>query len=239
MDRYCQRLACTLTVLLAILVSGCSGDDGDGDGAKPTVGDPGSETALQPTDDEVVQAVELRPDDLPDGYGEEGFGEKGDLVDGYVTMGICGATFASEDLRTARHQVGYSGPNDEFISSETVNYEPGGAEQAMGELRDVVANCPTGFVRPNVAGQSPYKARIRQLPVESGWQDDTVAMRIAYTPKKGPSRSGVLIYQRLGDTISAVYVFAGVKRSPGLAAGFASLLSQRLEAAAPATGAAS
>jgi hypothetical protein len=239
MNRSSRRPAWALTVLLAVFLSGCSSDNGDSDGATPTRDSQESETALQPTDEEVVLAVELRPDDLPSGYGAEGFGEHGNLVDGQVTMGMCGATFASEDLRTARHQVGYPGPDDEFISSETVRYEPGGAQQAMGELRDAVANCPKGFVRSDVAGEPPYKAKISQLPVDADWQDDTVALRITYTPKTGPSRSGALIYQRLDDTIAAVYVFAGAETSPGLAAGFASLVSDRLEAAAPVAGTAS
>lgn len=226
------RNAFALPALLAVVLVGCNSDGDDDGGAGPTPSSAQSESPIQPTDAEVVSAVEVTAEDLPEGYGANKFGDRGDLVDGYVTLDLCGATFASEDLRTARHQVGYSGPDDDWISSETVTYGPGGAEQAMGELRDAVSNCPKGFVDSTVAGQPKVKQRIDELPVEPDWQEDTVAMRIAVTPETGPSSSGALIYQRRGDAITAVYVFAEPE-SAELAAGFASLLSDRLETAAP------
>ena len=216
-----------LPALLTVLLSGCSSDNGDKPGEGPIVDSQGSETALQPAHDKLVRAVELRPEDLPGDYGANQM-EDGDLVEGEVTLDMCGATFPSEDLRTARHQVAYLGPGDS-ISSETVTYEPGGAEQAMGELRDAVAQCPKGFIE----GPPTYKVKISPLPVESDWQADTIAMRVTFTPKEGRRwrSSGAAIYQRLDDAITAVYVFAGPETSAELAAGFASLLSERLEVA--------
>jgi len=235
----CSRTAFALPALLAVVLAGCNSDSDDDDGAEPTPASQESETPIQPNDNEVVSAVEVTADDLPEAYGANLFGDSGDHVDGYVTLDMCGAIFPSEELRTARHQVGYSAPDGDSISSETVTYEPGGAEQAMGELRDAVSNCPKGFVGSTVAGQPKYKERIHELPVEPDWQEDTFAMRITITPRTGPSISGALIYQRRSDAITAVYVFAGPESSPELAAGVASLLSDRLEAAAPVSGTAS
>jgi hypothetical protein len=237
MTRSSTRASWVLPLLLAALLSACGGSDS-------TAGEPAIDSARSGTthltEAEMVRAVEVRPDDLPGKYGSTNrFGEAGDGVDGYVTLDMCGAAFASEDLRTARHQVAYSAPDGDSISTETVAYESRGAQQAMAELRDAIANCPKGFVRSNVAGQPIHKLAIKALPEEADWQEDTLAMRVTVTPENEPGMSGVLIFQRRGDLMTAVYVWAGPRTSPELAADVASLLSERLEAAAPVAGTAS
>lgn len=232
MHRSLKRAAWALPALLIVVLSGCGSDSDANVGEEPTLELTGQGPA-QPTVEEIVRAVEVGPDDLPDEFGAEEFGERGDRVDGYVTLDMCGAAFPSEDLRTARHQVGYSAPDGDAISSETVAYELGGAEQAMGELRDAIVNCPTGFVGSSVAGQPRFKTQIGALPADADWQEDTLAIRVTLMPKNGPSFSGVSIYQRRGDVITAVYVWAGRERSAELAAPLASMLGVRLEAADP------
>lgn len=225
-----------LSCVLAILLSACGGDSDGTAGEKLTTDGTQAETRA-PANSEIVGAVEVGPEDLPGKYGSTNrFGELGDLVEGYVTLDMCGAAFASEDLRTARHQVGYSAPDGDAVSTETVSYETGGAELAMSELRDAVADCPKGFVVSNVGEQPAIKERIEALPEEADWQEDTLAMRITLTPQQQPGMSGALVYQRRDDVITAVYVWAGPERSAALATRFASLLSARLTAAAAPVG---
>lgn len=232
MSPFCSRAQWVLSLMLVILLSGCGAEADDRTADEDVTTDNTVSEAGKRSDSEIAGAVEVRPDDLPSKYGStDRFGEIGDLVDGYVTLDMCGADFPSEDLRTARHQVAYSARDGDSVSTETVAYESGGAQQAMRELRDAVANCPKGFVASNVAGQPASKARIDVLPVNADWQEDTLAMQMTWTARKQPSRSGVLIYQRRGDAFTAVYALAGPDRSAGLAARLASLMSTRITAA--------
>lgn len=236
--RSCKHGATIVPILLALLVSACGGKGDDNTVPEATLNT--ATAAPQPTDGEIVRAVEVRPDELPNNYDTtNGFGSAGDRVEGQVTLDMCGASFPSEELRTARHQVGYQSSDGRYLSSETVSYQPGGAEQAMDELRTAVASCPKGFVGSNVAGQPALKQRFTEIPTQATWQEDTLALRFTWTPKAGKSSSGALIYQRRGNVLSGVYVWGGPDTSPGLASSFASLLSQRLEAAAPLVGTAS
>ena len=62
---------------------------------------------------------------------------QGREVDGVNTLDLCGQTFRSEKMRVARVQLSWirntgGGP---FLSNEVVAYKPGGAAQAMRELR--------------------------------------------------------------------------------------------------------
>lgn len=240
MIRSRTRVSWVLSCLLAISLSACGVDSGDTAGETLTTSDSTQSETRTLSDAEIATAVEVTPEDLPDNYGSTNrFGELGDLVEGYVTMDLCGAAFASEDLRSARHQVGYSTPDGEAVSTETVAYEPGGAELAMSELRDAVAHCPKGFFVSNVGGQPAIKVRMKALATKADWQEDTLAMRITLTPQNEPSMSGALVYQRRGDMITAVYVWAGPEGSATLAARFASLLSVRLTAATATVGTAS
>lgn len=225
--------------MLLVALSGCSSDSDDATTDRPVTASQTSEPEPEPeqaTDAEVTLAVEVRPEDLPRGFGTTNqFGEKGDLVDGYVTLDVCGGTFPSEALRTARHQVAFGARNGDSISTETVAYEPGGADQAMAELRSAIANCPRGFVNSSVEGQLDLKFRYEELPQEADWQDGAVAVRVTITPsnRNGRSFPGALIYQTRGDVMTAAYVFAGAEKSGKLAARIASLLSKRLETASP------
>jgi hypothetical protein len=235
-NRSITLAAWMLPCLLAVLLSGCNGSNaGTAAQTQPTVSTPTH--SARPSDHTLVHAVDLRPGDLPAKYGSKNvFGARGDRVVGYVTMDMCGAYFASEALRTARHQVGYVAPDHDSISSETVAYGSGGAARAMRELRHAIATCPKGSVGSSVAGQPSQKERIEQLPRKSGWQHDKVAIRLTVTPSQGSSETGALVYQRRGNLITAAYVWAGRQASAGLASRMASLLSGRLEAAVQSAG---
>lgn len=233
MTRTHNRVVVASAWLFLIALSGC-GADSDGSIAEQPVPVTPSSKAAQPTDAELTLSVDVKPEDLPNEYGSENlFGELGNRVDGYVTMDLCGADFPSEALRTARHQVAYSASNGDSISTETVAYEPGGAEQAMAELRGAVGSCPNSFVASKVAGQPAMKMGFEALPQEADWQEGSVGLRVTITPEKGPNVSGAVIYQTRGDIMAAVYVWAGPKTSPKLAAPLATLLSKRLQTVTP------
>lgn len=232
-----KHVAAIVPISLALTLSACGDNSDDNTVPVTPVVTPSAQPQL--TDSEIVRAVEVRPDELPANYDTtNGFGYAGDVVEGQVTLDMCGANFPSEGLRTARHQVGYKSSAGGFISSETVTYEADGAAQAIGELRSAIASCPKGFVGSYVAGQSPRQQRFTEMPKQATWQEDSLALQFTFTRESGESLSGAMIYQRRGNVLSAVYVWDGPNTSAQLAASFATLLSQRLEAAMPVVAAA-
>ena len=223
----------SVAMLLAAFVNGCSAHAAPG-GAPHSPAT--ASTSARPESRhhkqvDVVRSIDVGPEDIPSEFGSKNtFGSAGNHVIGYVTMDLCGADFFSEVLRTARHQVGYSAPSKDYLSTETVSYRDGGASTAMSELRRAIRTCPTGYVRSTVAGTPPMKQDIAQLPHEGGWLPDTVAIAVTDSVKGGPRDYGVLIYQHQGNLVTAAYVYAG-RGSTRLASHVASLLAKRLEAA--------
>ena len=65
---------------------------------------------------------------------------------GEEILDLCGSSFASENLRTARLQVNYVRRGKTGVSNEVVSYRPGGARQANREVTDAAAHCPTSPV---------------------------------------------------------------------------------------------
>jgi hypothetical protein len=128
----------------------------------------------------------------------------GDQVQGQVTFDLCGASFPSEGLRIARHQISLVS-SSEAISNEAVIYRPGGARQARGELLHAVATCPTGPVQDAVAGAGLVTFKVKALPADAHWLPGSVALDIAVTNSSGQTLEQVAIYQFHGDTMSAVY----------------------------------
>jgi hypothetical protein len=116
-----------------------------------------------------------------------------------------------------------------------VAYEAEGAELAMSELRDAIANCPRGFYDSNVAAQPSVKTRLTELPSRPDWQEEHVAIRIRLTTVDGQSLPGALIHQRRGDVITAAYVWGAPEASAALGSRVASLLSARLNASVAAS----
>jgi hypothetical protein len=223
-----------LVSLLSSVFAGCGADDKHIGVQEPSPTSTGSRAAPVP-DSEIVGAVEVRPGDLPSEFGRENrYGPSGDQVEGQVTLDLCGAEFTSEDLRTARHQVGYGAP-DGAVSTETVAYDAEGADLAMTELRNAVASCPRGFFDSKVRGQPALQARFTQLPSEPDWEEDTLALRVRVTAKGEQPLSGAVIYQRRGNVLTAAYAWGEAETSAQLASRIASLLSARLDAAGVAT----
>jgi hypothetical protein len=139
----------------------------------------------------------------------------GNVVQGQVTLDLCGFTFRSERLRVARLQLSYirnngTGP---FLSNEVVAYKRGGAAKAMRELRTAVAHCPKGFVKSTVPGAGLIKNRFdpikssRFLPGSIG-----LINHITEKVKKKTLRfDSLLVYQVRGNVLSGVYSFGVVE----------------------------
>jgi hypothetical protein len=139
----------------------------------------------------------------------------GNVVQGQVTLDLCGFTFRSERLRVARLQLSYirnngTGP---FLSNEVVAYKRGGAAKAMRELRTAVAHCPKGFVKSTVPGAGLIKNRFdpikssRFLPGSIG-----LINHITEKVKKKTLRfDSLLVYQVHGNVLSGVYSFGVVQ----------------------------
>jgi hypothetical protein len=132
------------------------------------------------------------------------------------TLDLCGTqNYASERLRVDRLQVDYFKQNAPLaLSNEVVTYKSGGAAQAMREVAQHAANCPSKPIA--FEGQPPltYKiTRIRDSKLVKGY----IALRLDVSGKiKGKKVSAIrfAIYQRVGNVLSGVYSYA-VNGVPG------------------------
>jgi hypothetical protein len=153
----------------------------------------------------VLRASQVGPGyrlkERPDGHG----------VRGFVTLDMCGYTFRSESLRTARLQVDYVARGKPHVSNEVVRYRPGGVTTAFREIMDASRNCPPGPARSHIRGVPPLTYRIvsfmdRRLPA------GTIPLVVHVSGKANGrtiSVTVVTIYHRDGDLLSAVYVQGG------------------------------
>jgi hypothetical protein len=134
----------------------------------------------------------------------------GDVVQGQVTLDLCGASFASEALRLARHQImlapaGAGSDTSSDLSNEVVVYSGTGAQQAHDELVSAIATCPAGPVQGSVQGEGMLTYKVAPLAADPRWLPGTVAESVTATASNGQSMSEVTIYQFRGDALSAIY----------------------------------
>jgi hypothetical protein len=135
----------------------------------------------------------------------------GDEVTGQVTLDVCGATFPSEQRRRARHQVGVADrqQRDTGISIEAVSYDTDAdAVTAMGEVRKAQADCPSGYVRGDVAGVPPLRYRFAPAP-DTTWAAvagvDRFALAATVNDQQGHVESDVAVYLRRGRLLVILY----------------------------------
>lgn len=160
-------------------------------------------TAAPQSDQDAVVAVVVRADQLGANI-TRSTPPGGDTVNGEVTLDLCGASFPSEALRTARLQVVYSVNGAGFASNEVVSYSAGGTAQAMAEVRHAAATCPHHPVQSVVAGVPPLMYTVTSLPRLSAWPMGTLAYRLAATDGKR-TKVSVGIYMWRGRVFSGVY----------------------------------
>ena len=131
---------------------------------------------------------------------------------GTRTLDLCGRTgYPSEKLRTTRLQVDYLKRGGTIgLSNEVVTYRPGGAKQAMREVRHHALHCPK---TPIVTGQPGLpKLRVTITPVnDAKLMKGCVAVRVRVTGTVKGKRvddNSYAVYQRFGNVLSGTYSFA-------------------------------
>ena len=226
-----------MLVCAVLLSSGCGGSDAASESSSPhtspasTPSTSPSPSLPTPTDvalppNAAVRRVALTRADLPAGFGPNQMRE-GDEVDGQVTLDLCSADFPSEELRLARHQVAFDVDHSHGVSNEVVAYEPGGVEQALGELRAAIRRCPRGFVPSHVAGVPDSKYDIEPLATQAGWQPGTLAFRVRVTARAGSTETYTEVFQPHGRLLSILY-FHDLRTANQLLSTLATLLSTHL-----------
>jgi hypothetical protein len=128
-----------------------------------------------------------------------------------VTLNLCGvAGYPSEKLRTARRQFDYLKRGSVLgLSNEVVRYTPGGAKQAMREVRRHALHCPTTPIPTGQAGLTPLRFRITQVK-DANLLKGYLALRIRVTGTvkgKRVDQTSYAVYQRVGDVLSGTYSF--------------------------------
>ena len=125
------------------------------------------------------------------------------------TLDLCGTQgYASEGLRVNRLQVDYVDQTSPLrLSNEVVSYKAGGAQEAMREVAQHAARCPSKPI--SFEGQPPltYKlTRLRDSKLVGGY----VALRMDVSGKvngKLVRQIRFAVYQRVGNVLSGVYSY--------------------------------
>jgi hypothetical protein len=94
------------------------------------------------------------------------------------------------------------------VSNEVVTYVPGGAQEALREVRAVAASCAR---KPAVVKQGKITSTIQVSPIDDpNLLPGSVAVRIhVHQPGVKPEDTiGVAIYQVKNNTLSGVYAWA-------------------------------
>jgi hypothetical protein len=124
------------------------------------------------------------------------------------TLDMCHMSFPSEKLRVARRQIIFQRlREDPTVSNEVVNYKPGGAAQAMREVRAGVQRCPKG---PVTSGTASLTTQITVLHPKAKLLPGAIALSFHQSGTvggKAVTQDGVAVYQRKGDTLSGVYAY--------------------------------
>lgn len=158
----------------------------------------------------TLDAIILRSSQVGRGYVEHPY-QQARTVQGQVTLDLCGFTFQSEALRTARYEVAYIRPGVELaISNEVVRYRAGGTQAAMQELATAADHCPTHPVRGPVAGVGPVTYRLSRIAAPR-LLPGSLAFRVAVEGLvNGRTMHEIeyAIYQTKKDILSAVYAVA-------------------------------
>jgi hypothetical protein len=159
-----------------------------------------------------LRTAVLQPSQLGQGYDiyarKDGFGVKA-----APTLDLCGQpkSYPSESLRIDRLQVDYLKKQEPIgLSNEVVRYKPGGAAQAMREVRRHARACPARPVDTGLAGVGPLRFTITVLR-DPKLAKDSIAVRVRAVGKlssgKRVDQTSYAVYQRVGDVLSGVYSF--------------------------------
>jgi len=159
-----------------------------------------------------LRTAVLRPAQVGKGYDvyarKDGFGVKA-----APTLDLCGQpkSYPSEKLRVGRLQVDYLSKSAKIgLSNEVVRYKPGGAAQAMREVRRHALACPDHAIDAGVAGAGPLRFTITVLH-DAKLVQGYLAVRVRAVGRlkngKRVDQTSYAVYQRVGSVLSGVYSF--------------------------------
>ncbi len=138
--------------------------------------------------------------------------QDGNVVDGQVSLDLCGFTFRTEALRTARLQVVYVKPRAPLqLSNEVVTYGRDGARKALAELRQAAKSCPRQAVVGPAKGVGPVTYRVSRIRT-SGLPSGALALDVRIVGRINGQQADLratFVYQVRGNILSAVYAYGG------------------------------
>jgi len=188
----------------------------------------------------ALPALVLQQGDVPPGFSVRVL-VRGDQIRGQTTstLDLCNGKFPSEALRAARLQDALlDGQGMEQLSTEAVLYkDPAATEQALNELKKVVASCPSKPVASPV-GEPTVTTKFDPAP-DAAWASVPTVDRQAYsfttTDQSGKSFPGLAVYLRRGRALIGLYfaqpataqpAISGQTTIPGIVNLFATRLAQ-------------
>lgn len=207
------RVRAGIALSAALVAAGCSGgthvtsqSSRSRSGSRPR-----SASAFTKLDDaRVLTSVGIERSDLVADGAVKTIGD-GDVVRGQVSLDLCNAHFPSEGRRRARHEVeAVVGGLETGVETEALLYDSdAGPVQAFAELRGARQQCPNAFLTSPVAGVPPLRTTFGPAP-DGFWPRTAGIERLAFTATttspSGASLTQVLVYQRRGRLLVAIYV---------------------------------
>jgi hypothetical protein len=149
-----------------------------------------------------LDAVALRPAQIGAGYAIAP-GARDRSINA-ATLDLCFRSFASEGRRLERLQLGYARRGQEDTSNEVVRYRPGGAQQALRELKSV--SCDN---LKHEAGVDITTMTVRRVSPK-GAPPGSVTLTVETILVSGGLRNelhGAGVYQVRGNVLSGVYAY--------------------------------
>lgn len=189
---------------------------------------PSSGPLTAETAETIVSRAVIGNEDLgPEWRG--GLIEAGSTLDDPTLEEPCDdVSFKSDADRLARYQTDISSETAE-ISNEVVGYRSGGAKRALDELAASIQTCNGKTV--TIDGDL-YRVTLEKVTPKPAWGSDALAVRLTSTNTSDPTDTvtGLSIFQRQGDILTAVYEWDG-NVSQELLFTVADLASKRLSEA--------
>ena len=153
---------------------------------------------------ERLDSAILRPAQVGSGYAIASGARSENLNE--PTLDLCFRSFPSEARRVERLQVGYVRRGNEDTSNEVVRYRPGGAQQALRELKTVSCD---HLKREARGGVDIATMTVRRLSPK-GAPAGSVTLTVETELISGGSRdvlTGAGVYQVRGNVLSGVYTY--------------------------------
>jgi hypothetical protein len=151
-----------------------------------------------------LERVVLRPAQVGPGYAIAPGARERTLE--APTIDLCFRAFPSETRRVERLQIGYAHGGDEDTSNEVVRYRPGGAQQALRDLRSVSCDHKEREGRGGVDKTTMTVHRVSPKGAPRG----SVTLAVETVFESGGVRNalyGAGVYQVRGNVLSGVYTY--------------------------------